>query len=123
MKAKFFAVKGNNMSGRTALLSKEFYGLSSKEAEVLLLVHPYVDGLTHRQAAKLLGITKASVEDRLRNVFRKIPWLQEDMKRKRLELTARKESIRNPSRFGNMNGIDNDETHDTFFGEKIVEKF
>ncbi|KKK50925.1 hypothetical protein LCGC14_3120140, partial [marine sediment metagenome] len=47
----------------------------------------------------------------------------EDMKRKRLELTARKESIRNPSRLGDMSGIGNDETHDTFFGEKIVGKF
>lgn len=116
-------MKGNDMGSRTALLGEEFYKLSQKEVEILLLVHPYLDGLTHRQAAMILGITKCSVEGRLHNAFQKIPWLQEDMKRKRSELTARKESIRSPTRFGDMRGVSNDETHDTFFGKKIVEKF
>ncbi len=113
------------MSGRTKLidLGKELPRLTEKEAEALLLVHPYVDGNTHKQAALLLGITKASLEDRISNAFKKIPWLQEDMKQKRAELAARKQNIRRPARLGNMSGISNDETHDTFFGEKIVEIF
>ncbi len=125
MKAKFLAMKGNSMSGRTKLidLGKELPKLTEKEAEALFLVHPYVDGNTHKQAAVLLGITKASLEDRISNIFRKIPWLQEDMRRKRAELTARKQNIRRPTRLGDMSGISNDETHDTFFGDRIVERF
>ncbi len=113
------------MSGRTKLidLGKEFPKLTEKETEALLMVHPYLEGLTHRQAAVLLRITKASFEGRIDNAFRKIPWLQEDMRRKRAELTARKQSIRRPIRFGDMYGISDDGTHDTFFGEKIVSKF
>lgn len=125
MKAEFSVMKGTGMSGRTALLKlgKDFPRLSVKEAEALLLVHPYVDGLTHVEAAKQLGISRASLEGRLHNAYKKIPWLQEDMSRKRKEENSKRRSLEYPSRFGDMSGVGNDGTNDTFFGEKIIGKF
>lgn len=113
------------MSGRTKLidLGKEFPKLTEKERDALICVHPYLDGLTHREAAFELCISRASLEGRLHNTFKKIPWLQEDMKKKRTEEAAKRKSIRSPIRLGDMSGISSDGTVDTFFGEKIVEKF
>ena len=113
------------MSGRTKLmnLGEGLTRLTEKEGEALICVHPFLDGHTHKEAAELLGITKSSLEDRISNAFRKIPWLQADMKRKRTELKAQKESIRRPTRLGDMSGIGDDGITDTFFGEKIVGKF
>ncbi len=113
------------MSGRTKLidLGKEFPRLTEKERDALICVHPYLDGLTHREAAFELGISRPSLEGRLQNAFKKIPWLQEDMKRKRTEEAAKRKSIRSPIRLGDMSGIGDDGTTDTVFGEKIVGRF
>ncbi len=104
-------------------LGNDFPKLTEKQRDVLICVHPYLDGLSHSEAAVELGISKATLEGRLQGAYKRVPWLQEDMRKKRAELTARKQSIRRPIRLGNMSGIGNDETHDTFFGEKIVGKF
>lgn len=113
------------MSGRSKLvdLGEEFPKLTEKEIDALIYVHPYLDGLTHREASLELGISKSSLEGRLHNVFKKIPWLQEDMKRKRAAEADVRRSIRNPIRLGDMSGIGNDGNTDIFFGCKIVEIF
>ena len=118
-------MKGNSMSGRSRLvdLGEEFPRLTEKEIDALICVHPYLDGLTHVDAALELGISKSSLEGRIHNAFKKIPWLQEDMKKKRAETANRKRRIRNPIRLGDMSSVGNDGTNDTFFGEKIVGKF
>ena len=127
MKAKFLSLRGDTMSSRTRgpliNLGKEFPKLTEKQRDALICVHPYLDGLSYKEAAQELGISKDSLAGRLQGAFKRVPWLQEDMKRKRAELTARKESIRRPIRLGDMSGIGSDGTHDTFFGEKIVSKF
>ena len=127
MKANFLSLKGDTMgsSTRGALidLGEEFPKLTEKQRDALICVHPYLDGLSHNEAAQELGISRASLEGRLQGVFKRVPWLQEDMKRKRTEAAKIRRSIRNPIRLGDMSGIGNDGTHDTFFGEKIVSKF
>lgn len=126
MKAKFLSLKGDIMSstrGPLVDLGDEFPKLTEKQRDALICVHPYLDGLSHKEAAEELGISRASLEERLQGAYKRVPWLQEDMKKKRAELTARKESIRRPIRLGDMSGIGSDGTTDTFFGEKIVEKF
>ncbi len=126
MKAKFLSLEGDTMSntrGPLIDLGEEFPKLTERQRDALICVHPYLDGLTHNEAAQELGISKNSLEGRLQGVYKRVPWLQEDMKRKRAELTARKENIRRPIRLGDMSGIGSDGTTDTFFGEKIVGKF
>ena len=125
MEAKFFAMKGNNMNTRGPLidLGEQFPKLTEKQRDALICVHPYLDGLSHKEAAEELSISRASLEDRLQGAYKRVPWLQEDMKRKRAELTAQKQNIRRPIRLGNMSGIGSDGTVDTFFGEKIIRKF
>ena len=115
----------DTMSGRSKLVSlgQEFPTLTEKQRDVLICVHPYLDDLSHREAAIELGISRSSLEDRLRLAFKRIPWLQDDMRQKRKEEAEKRRSLRNPVRLGNMNGIGNDGGTDTFFGEKIMEKF
>lgn len=125
MKAKFFAMKGNEMSGRSKLinLGKEFPKLTEKERDALIMVHPYLDGLTYTEAARELGISRDAVQSRLRNIYRKIPWLQEDMAKKRKEENGKKESLRRPLRFGDMSGIESDGDDEYFYGDKIIQRF
>ena len=104
-------------------LGEEFPKLSEKQRDALVCIHPYLDGLSYSEAAEELGISRNSLKGRLQGVYKKVPWLQEDMKRKRAELTARKQSVRRPIRLGDMSGIGSDGTTDTFFGEKIIGKF
>ena len=104
-------------------LGEQFPKLTERQRDALICVHPYLDGLTHSEAAHELGISRATLEGRLQGAYKRVPWLQEDMRKKRAELTARKQSIRRPIRLGDMSGIGNDGTTDTFFGEKIVGKF
>ena len=113
----------NSTRGPLIDLGEEFPKLTEKQRDALICVHPYLDDLSHSEAAQELGITRTSLEDRLQGAYKRVPWLQEDMRKKRAELAARKQSIRRPIRLGDMSGIGNDETHDTFFGEKIVGKF
>ncbi len=118
-------MEGNSMTPRGPLidLGEEFPKLTEKQRDALICVHPYLDGLSHKEAAEELGISRDSLEDRLQGAYKRAPWLQEDMRKKRAKLTARKESIRRPIRLGDMSGIGSDGTTDTFFGEKIVEMF
>ena len=118
-------MKGSSMSTRGPLidLGEQFPKLTERQRDALICVHPYLDGLTHSEAARELGISRATLEGRLQGAYKRVPWLQEDMRKKRAELTARKQSIRRPIRLGDMSGIGNDGTTDTFFGEKIVGKF
>ncbi len=113
------------MSGRTKLMiiADDLPKLTEKEIEALLLVHPYADAYSHQEAANILGITKGSLESRLSTVFEKMPWLQEDMNRKRSEEAAIRRSIRQPVRFGDMSSLGSDGEYDTFCDEKIVRKF
>ncbi|KKN51308.1 hypothetical protein LCGC14_0624160 [marine sediment metagenome] len=104
-------------------LGEEFPKLTEKQRDALICVHPHLDGLSHNEAAQELGISRASLEDRLQGTYKRVLWLQEDMKRKRTEAAKVRRSIRNPIRLGDMSGIGSDGTTDTFFGEKIVGKF
>ncbi len=112
-----------NTRGPLIDLGEQFPKLTEKQRDALICVHPYLDGLSHKEAAEELSISRASLEDRLQGAYKRVPWLQEDMKRKRAELTAQKQNIRRPIRLGNMSGIGSDGTVDTFFGEKIIRKF
>ncbi len=103
-------------------LGNDFPKLTERQRDALICVHPYLDGLSHKEAAQELGITRASLEDRLQGAYKRVPWLQGDMRKKRAELAAQKQSIRRPIRLGDMSGIGSDGTTDTFFGEKIVGK-
>ena len=126
MKAEFSAMeRDDTMSGRSKLidLGDEFPRLTEKERDALIYVHPYLDGMSYREAAKELCIALSSLKDRLNSTFKKIPWLQDDMRQKRLAEAQKRRNLRNPVRLGNMTGIGNDGSTDTFFGERIVEKF
>jgi predicted DNA-binding protein (UPF0251 family) len=113
------------MSGRGALvaLGEEFPKLTEKERDALICVHPYLDGLSQNKAADHLGISRDAVRARLETVFKRIPWLQEDMRVKRAEIAAQRRNINRPQRFGDMSSISNDGTHDTFNDEVILRKF
>jgi len=104
-------------------LGKDFPKLTERQRDALISVHPYLDGLSHDGAAKELGISRSTLEGRLQGAYKRIPWLQEDMRCKRKEMAKRRRSLRNPVRLGDMSGMGNNESHDTLFGEKIVEKF
>ena len=113
------------MSGRTKFmdLGSEFPKLTEKEGEVLIALHPYLDGLTYTEAAEELGISRGALQMRLRNVFKKIPGLQKDMAEKRIRETEIRESLRRPVRFGDMSGVESDGRDDYFYGDKIVRTF
>ena len=104
-------------------LGKGFPKLTERQIDALVCVHPYLDAMTYEEAAAELGISKKALAGRLRGAFKRIPWLQAEMARQRKEESRKRRSLHSPARLGDMNGIGNDETHDTFFGEKIVEKF
>ena len=127
MKANFLSLERDTMNSSTRgpliSLGEEFPKLTEKQRDALICVHPYLDGLTHNEAAQELSISRASLEGRLQGAYKRVPWLQEDMKRKRSEEATKRRSIRNPIRLGDMSGIGNDGNSDTFFGEKIIGKF
>jgi predicted transcriptional regulator len=97
--------------------------ITHRQAMVLTAVHPNLNGLTHRQAAKFLGISRSAVSQRLKNVYRRLPWIQEDMKRGRAFVAMQRRSIDRPSRFGDMSSIESDGCVETFHGVRIVRKF
>jgi len=97
--------------------------LTEKQREVLIAVHPYLDALTYQQASEKLGISVSAVRYRLKGVYKRVPWLQEDVQKKRKAENAKKESLRRPNRFHDMYMIGNDGVYDTYHGEKIVRKF
>jgi hypothetical protein len=109
--------------GKLIELEKDLPKLTGKQMEVLTCVHPYLEGMTHKETATLLGISTSAVMDRLKGIYKRIPWLQADMARKRKEETIKKESLRRPNRFSDMYMIGNDGVHDTYHGHVIVRKF
>jgi DNA-binding CsgD family transcriptional regulator len=109
--------------GKLIELAKDLPKLTAKQMEVLTCVHPYMWGMTYKETARLLGICPKSVADRLKGIYKRIPWLQEDMRRKRKEETVKKESLRRPNRFNDMYMIGNDGIYDTYHGERILRKF
>ena len=113
------------MSGRGPLtrLGKEFPKLTEKERDALICVHPYLDALSQTEAAEHLGISRDALRNRLTAVFKRIPWLQEDIRMKRAEIAAQRRSISRPARFGDMSSIGSDGVHDTFHDEVILRKF
>jgi hypothetical protein len=111
------------MRGKLIELAKDLPKLTAKQMEVLTCVHPYLDGMTHLEAAAYLSISPTSVADRLRCIYKRIPWLQADMHRKRIEENRKKQSLRRPNRFNDMYMIGNDGQCDTYHGEKILRKF
>ena len=113
------------MTGRGPLirLGKEFPKLTEKERDALICIHPYLDALSQTEAAEHLGISRDAIRDRLARVFKRIPWLQKDIQRKRAALAKQRRSLSRPARFGDMSSISNDGTHDTFNNEVILRKF
>lgn len=109
--------------GPLTQLGKDFPKLTERQRDALICTHPYLDGLSYTEAAEHLGISRDALKDRLTAVFKRIPWLQEDIRVKRAEIAAQRRSISRPSRFGDMSGISNDGTHDTFHDEVILRKF
>lgn len=113
------------MSKRGALieLANDLPKLTEKQMEALICVHPYLDGLSHKEAAEHLGISKNTLTGRLIQAYKRIPWLQDDMARKRKEETAKKESLRRPNRMSDLYMIGSDGKNDTYHGERILRKF
>jgi len=104
-------------------LAKDLPKLTSKQMEILLCVHPYAGDMKHKEAAALLGISINAVTERLKGIYSRISWLQKDMAIKRHEENIKKESLRRPNRFSDLYMIDNDGTHDTYHGIRILRKF
>ena len=113
----------NSTRGPLIDLGEEFPKLTEKQRDALICVHPSLDGLSYKEAAQELGISRDSLAGRLQGAFKRVPWLQEDMKRKRTETAKIRRSMRNPIRLGDMSGVGSDGNTDTFFGERIMEKF
>jgi len=111
------------MRGKLMEIAKDLPKLTWKQIQILLCVHPYGEGMTHKEAARYLNVSPTAIADRLRGIYKRIPWLQADMKKKRIEETAKKQSLRRPNRFNDMYMIGNDGTHDTYHGERILRKF
>ena len=112
-----------SVRGRLIELAKDLPKLTAKQREVLICVHPYLGGMTHKKTAKLLCVSQSAIEDRLAGIFKRIPWLQADMRRKRKEEAVKRESLRRPNRIWNAKLLSNDGLYDTFHGERIVRKF
>ncbi|MFA6691162.1 MAG: helix-turn-helix domain-containing protein [Saccharofermentanales bacterium] len=55
--------------------------LTDEELELLELVHPLFRGLTFREAAKELGVHRNTVINRLRQLKKKFPALEDTMKK------------------------------------------
>jgi predicted DNA-binding protein YlxM (UPF0122 family) len=113
------------MSGRGPLtrLGTEFPKLTEKERDALICIHPYLDALSQTEAAEHLGISRDALRDRLARVYKRIPWLRDDIRKKREALARQRRSIRRPARFGDMSSIGSDGVHDTFHDEVILRKF
>lgn len=113
------------MSGRSKVLNlgDELPKLTEKECEALILVHPYCDAMSQREAAEELCIALSSFKDRLRGVYNKVPWLKQDIQNKREQLSKIRKSISRPVRLGDMACIGNDGANDTLYDEKIIRKF
>jgi DNA-directed RNA polymerase specialized sigma24 family protein len=111
------------MRGKLKELAKDLPKLTDKQMEVLTCVHPYIGGMTYREAAQLLCVSVSAIQDRLNGIYRRIPWLKEDMARKRKEETRHKESLRRPNRIGDERFLGTDGKYDTFHGERILRKF
>ena len=113
------------MNGRSKLinLGDEFPRLTEKERDVLIVVHPYLDGMTWEEAAIELGISVNAVGSRMTSIYKKIPWLQEDMRAKRAEINNIKRNIEYPIRLGNFKEVSCGVDGETFCGKKILRKF
>jgi len=111
------------MRGKLIELAKDLPKLTQKQMEVLSCVHPYAGGMTHKATAYSLGVSVTAIQERLRGLYKRIPWLQKDMARKRSEEFKKKESLRRPKRFNDMYMIGNDGVFDTYHGERILRKF
>lgn len=113
------------MSKRGVLieLAADLPKLTERQMEALICVHPYLDGLSHKLAAEHLGISTAGLQARLKQAYKRIPWLQEDMARKRKEETLKRQSLRRPNRMSDLYMIGSDGKNDTYHGEKILRKF
>ncbi len=113
------------MSGRTGFmdLGDVFTNMTEKEGEALIAIHPYLDGLSQREAAEELGISRDALQQRLKNIYQKIPWLREDIAKKRTGEAQKRRNLSRPMRFGDMSGIESDGDDEYFYGDKIVRKF
>lgn len=112
-----------SVRGKLKEIATDLPKLTEKQIEILLCVHPYADGRTHKETAAHLNISANAVADRIKGIFKKIPWLRDDMARKRVEENRKKESLRRPNRFNDMYMIGNDGKCDTYHGERILRKF
>lgn len=114
------------MSGRSRLLdhvSKEIPRLTEKERDALIAVHPYIDGMTHREAADYFCISVHALQCRLQRVYHKLPWIQNEMRRIRELEAQRRKSLRRPIRIGDWDDLGSDGVVDTLNNERIVRKF
>lgn len=112
-----------SVRGKLIKLAEDLPKLTEKQTDALICVHPYLDGLSHMEASEHLGISRSGLQARLKQAYKRIPWLQEDMARKRKEETAKKQSLRRPNRFSDLHMIGSDGKYDTYHGERIVRKF
>ncbi len=110
------------MGGRSKVMKYDDESLSNlklteKEVEIIKLVSPFEDHpLSQRSAAIKLGISLSAVVLRLKNVYKKVPGIQERFSKKREAMSKIKRKIERPRRYGDMEVLD--------YGEdRIVRKF
>jgi hypothetical protein len=111
------------MRGKLIELAKGLPKLTAKQQEVLMCIHPYCGGMTYKEASVVLCVSLSAISYRMAGIFKRIPWLQEDIARKRVDETMKRESLRRPNRFSDMYMIGTDGVYDTYHGERILRKF
>jgi len=99
--------------------------LTEKEMEVLVMYHPLVDNMNCREIGEELGIKESAVKGRLKNIYERNPWLKEEIKIGKKNMTTKiRNTRRHIRRMGNMSTISSDVSgNEIFLGQKIVRKF
>lgn len=99
--------------------------LTEKEMEVLVMHHPLSDNMTYAEIADWLGISMSSVSTRFRTMYRRNPWIEEEIKAAKKRDAEKRKGLRNSiKRMGDMSCISaNSEGEETFLGQKVIRKF
>jgi hypothetical protein len=99
--------------------------LTEKEMEVLVMHHPLSDNMTYAEIAEWLDLSPAAVSTRFRTLYKRNPWIEEEIKEAKARDAEKRRGLRNSiRRMGDMSCISaNSEGEETFLGQKVIRKF
>jgi len=99
--------------------------LTEKEMEVLVMHHPMSDNMTYNEISEWIGISISSVTARFRSLYKRNPWIEEEIKEAKARDAEKRRGLRNSiRRMGDMSCISaNSEGEETFLGQKVIRKF